>query len=196
MITSSDIVQQCVEMLSSAPFFLLLSQLTGLQLNPGNVIGVPSSSKGKSEPETNTDASDTVVEKEQESEEESSEESELDEAPSNDEEVDSADLGDSSADDGVGVFLGNEDDGVAGCSNRSVLNGESDGPCCHVAVRQWTAGSYTLLHDTNPENTEFALDCQLFFGCEGECYIPMCVSICLCLSFSLVCSWLALLHSQ
>ncbi|XP_067906049.1 prolyl 3-hydroxylase OGFOD1 [Heterodontus francisci] len=40
-------------------------------------------------------------------------------------------------------------------------------PVCRGELRQWRNGYYTLVHDTNVENSEFALDLLLCCGCEG-----------------------------
>ncbi|XP_078400122.1 prolyl 3-hydroxylase OGFOD1 isoform X1 [Cetorhinus maximus] len=40
-------------------------------------------------------------------------------------------------------------------------------PVCRGELRHWRNGYYTLIHDTNVENSEFALDLLLCFGCEG-----------------------------
>ncbi|XP_051884091.1 prolyl 3-hydroxylase OGFOD1 isoform X2 [Pristis pectinata] len=44
---------------------------------------------------------------------------------------------------------------------------ESSVPVCQGELRHWKNGYYTLIHDTNVENTEFALDLLLSCGCEG-----------------------------
>lgn len=40
-------------------------------------------------------------------------------------------------------------------------------PCCHGNIRRWTHGCYTLVHDTDPEGAEFALDVLLYVGGRG-----------------------------
>ena len=45
---------------------------------------------------------------------------------------------------------------------------ESKGnPRCRSEVRRWQQGDYTLVHDTNTEGAEFALDAVLFCACRG-----------------------------
>ncbi|XP_071952264.1 prolyl 3-hydroxylase OGFOD1-like [Antedon mediterranea] len=39
-------------------------------------------------------------------------------------------------------------------------------PSCHGDVRRWRHGDYTLLHDTDTEGSEFALDAVLYFNCK------------------------------
>lgn len=41
-------------------------------------------------------------------------------------------------------------------------------PVCCGEVRQWSHGSYTLLHDGEAARAEYALDLVLPFGCKGE----------------------------
>lgn len=42
---------------------------------------------------------------------------------------------------------------------------------CRSEVRKWTQGSYTLVHDTDSEGQEFALDTMLFCSCKGELHV-------------------------
>lgn len=44
----------------------------------------------------------------------------------------------------------------------------SSEPCCHGDVYRWSHGCYTLIHDSDPEMLEMALDAMLFFNCDGE----------------------------
>ena len=46
-------------------------------------------------------------------------------------------------------------------------------PRCHGEIRRWQHGSYTLVHDTDSEGFEFALDCMLFCSCKGEYPLEM-----------------------
>ncbi|KAL3869659.1 hypothetical protein ACJMK2_042324 [Sinanodonta woodiana] len=39
--------------------------------------------------------------------------------------------------------------------------------CCHCEVRQWSHGSYTLVHDEDSEGSEYALDLIFYLGGEG-----------------------------
>nr|XP_033797183.1 prolyl 3-hydroxylase OGFOD1 [Geotrypetes seraphini] len=39
-------------------------------------------------------------------------------------------------------------------------------PVCRGELRRWGHGNYTLMHDTDTDHAEFALDLLLFFGCE------------------------------
>ncbi len=41
-------------------------------------------------------------------------------------------------------------------------------PTCKCEVRKWAHGDYTLVHDTDAELSEFALDAMLFCSCKGE----------------------------
>ena len=41
-------------------------------------------------------------------------------------------------------------------------------PSCHGDIRRWGHGCYTLIHDTDPEGAEFALDALLYIGGKGE----------------------------
>ncbi|CAH3036274.1 unnamed protein product [Porites lobata] len=40
-------------------------------------------------------------------------------------------------------------------------------PSCHGDIRRWGHGFYTLIHDTDPEGAEFALDALLYIGGKG-----------------------------
>ena len=39
---------------------------------------------------------------------------------------------------------------------------------CRSEVRRWQQGCYTLVHDTDTEGLEFALDLVLYVGCQGN----------------------------
>ncbi|XP_039618947.1 prolyl 3-hydroxylase OGFOD1 [Polypterus senegalus] len=43
---------------------------------------------------------------------------------------------------------------------------EPSTPGCRGELQRWQHGNYTLIHDTDPGNTEFALDLLLYFNCE------------------------------
>ena len=45
---------------------------------------------------------------------------------------------------------------------------EASTPRCRAEVRKWTHGCYTLLHDTDTEGSEFALDASVFFNTHGQ----------------------------
>ncbi|XP_015259089.1 PREDICTED: prolyl 3-hydroxylase OGFOD1 [Cyprinodon variegatus] len=65
----------------------------------------------------------------------------------------------------------NEEEEVAGTSAESSTAGASNGgkklstPVCCGEVRRWSHGSYTLLHDAEAAQAEYALDLILPFGC-------------------------------
>lgn len=63
----------------------------------------------------------------------------------------------------------------AGANNYTDTPGESTARC-RQAVRRWGRGDYTLLHDTDNEGSEYALDAMLFFACQGQGYFiyPVC----------------------
>ncbi|XP_078527691.1 prolyl 3-hydroxylase OGFOD1 [Lissotriton helveticus] len=44
---------------------------------------------------------------------------------------------------------------------------KSSVPVSRGELRHWRNGHYTLIHDTDTDNCEFALDLLLFFGCDG-----------------------------
>ncbi|XP_077862401.1 prolyl 3-hydroxylase OGFOD1-like [Saccoglossus kowalevskii] len=46
-------------------------------------------------------------------------------------------------------------------------------PRCRSEVRRWRHGSYTLLHDTDTEGAEYALDCMLFLNCNGKAVLQV-----------------------
>ncbi|CAN9507040.1 unnamed protein product [Ophioblennius macclurei] len=62
-----------------------------------------------------------------------------------------------------------EDGGATGSSTNSSANAskekEPSTPVCSGEVRRWTHGSYTLLHDGEAAQAEYALDLVLPFGC-------------------------------
>ena len=152
-------------MMSSAPFFLLLSQLTGLDLKPEHVEGVPSSGhEGGKETGEDGDTGEQAEESEEEEESDGdNEESDFEDC----EDVDSEEGGEDSVESSASASNGCSAQDNQGDDGEECAGGH-DGPSCHVTVRRWSAGSYTLLHDTDPEKCEFALDSRLFFACDGE----------------------------
>lgn len=46
-------------------------------------------------------------------------------------------------------------------------------PVCSGEVRRWSHGGYTLLHDGEAAQAEYALDLVLPFGCAGLCPITI-----------------------
>ncbi|XP_052257592.1 prolyl 3-hydroxylase OGFOD1-like [Dreissena polymorpha] len=69
-----------------------------------------------------------------------------------------------------GIEEGEEEQGGASCSktNKNEKDKSEDKLCasrCRSEVRHWSPGSYTLVHDTNTEGAEFALDLVLYVGC-------------------------------
>ncbi|XP_066569624.1 prolyl 3-hydroxylase OGFOD1 [Amia ocellicauda] len=113
-------VRECWELLSSEPFFLLLSNFTGLKLH--------------------FLASGSEEEEEEEKEKEEEEEGET-----------------------VGVSK-------ATASTHGNPPGENamepSVPLCLGELRRWGHGDYTVVHDTDLHNAEFALDLLFYCGCE------------------------------
>ncbi|KAI1890001.1 hypothetical protein AGOR_G00168710 [Albula goreensis] len=59
-----------------------------------------------------------------------------------------------------------------GQKEKTKTSKEPSTPVCRGELRRWGHGDYTLLHDTDQGNTEFALDLLLYCGCEdwqSEC---------------------------
>lgn len=52
-------------------------------------------------------------------------------------------------------------------TNKKTDDALERGPCCHGSVRRWAHDCYTLVHDTDPEGAEFALDALLYLGGSG-----------------------------
>uniref|UniRef100_A0A3B3RAC8 Prolyl 3-hydroxylase OGFOD1 n=1 Tax=Paramormyrops kingsleyae TaxID=1676925 RepID=A0A3B3RAC8_9TELE len=54
------------------------------------------------------------------------------------------------------------------CSKRNERKSkEPSTPVCRGELRRWGTGDYTLIHDTDLDNMEFALDLLLYCGCEN-----------------------------
>jgi hypothetical protein len=49
----------------------------------------------------------------------------------------------------------------------SIAGKPEKNPRCRGAVRRWKQGCYTLIHDTDSEGAEYALDTMLFCDCRG-----------------------------
>lgn len=63
--------------------------------------------------------------------------------------------------------------------NMCIYTLEPSTPVCSGEVRRWSHGSYTLLHDGEAAQAEYALDLVLPFGCAGLCpttfsHFPFC----------------------
>ncbi|XP_006000793.1 prolyl 3-hydroxylase OGFOD1 isoform X2 [Latimeria chalumnae] len=139
-----EILRQCMELLHSEPMFLLLSNFTGLKLH-----FLASSNE----------------EDEDEEAESSSDSSQHAEASSSRREV-------AGAPPGANIEVKERDTELDGQQAVSQLGkrgteAKESVPVCRGELRHWRHGHYTLLHDTDVENAEFALDLLLFCGCEG-----------------------------
>jgi len=53
-------------------------------------------------------------------------------------------------------------------TNQKTNDASERGPYCHGSIRRWAHGCYTLVHDTDPEGAEFALDALLYVGGSGK----------------------------
>ncbi|XP_078354565.1 prolyl 3-hydroxylase OGFOD1-like isoform X2 [Oculina patagonica] len=60
-----------------------------------------------------------------------------------------------------------DDDEGSKDTDKKKGNASERGPCCHGSIRRWAHGCYTLVHDTDPEGAEFALDVMLYVGGSG-----------------------------
>jgi len=60
-----------------------------------------------------------------------------------------------------------DDDQGSKDTNQKTNDASERGPCCHGSIRRWAHGCYTLVHDTDPEGAEFALDALLYVGGSG-----------------------------
>ena len=57
------------------------------------------------------------------------------------------------------------------CKVLKLITHVTDNECtsrCRSEVRRWQQGCYTLVHDTDTEGLEFALDLVLYVGCQGN----------------------------
>jgi len=52
--------------------------------------------------------------------------------------------------------------------SKNTCKKKAGAPSCHGNTRRWAHGCYTLVHDTDPEGAEFALDVLLYVGGKGE----------------------------
>ncbi|XP_072374644.1 prolyl 3-hydroxylase OGFOD1 isoform X1 [Scyliorhinus torazame] len=134
-----DILAKCMELFCSEALFLLLSNFTGLKLH------FLASSDNNDEDE---------------------QEDELEESDGHEHACSSTEKGNKSD-------LTEDDQRKEGDKigpNKVEMPGESPKnpsvPVCRGELRHWKNGHYTLIHDTNVENSEFALDLLLYCGCE------------------------------
>ncbi|XP_033896237.3 prolyl 3-hydroxylase OGFOD1 isoform X2 [Acipenser ruthenus] len=61
---------------------------------------------------------------------------------------------------------GNSIDGLEEKEAPGKTMEEPSAPVCRGELRRWRHGDYTIVHDTDVGNAEFALDLLLFLGCE------------------------------
>ncbi|MGH0166668.1 UNVERIFIED_CONTAM: hypothetical protein FKN15_066872 [Acipenser sinensis] len=61
---------------------------------------------------------------------------------------------------------GNSIDGLEEKEAPGKTTEEPSAPVCRGELRRWQHGDYTIIHDTDVGNAEFALDLLLFLGCE------------------------------
>ncbi|XP_059145814.1 prolyl 3-hydroxylase OGFOD1-like [Physella acuta] len=61
-----------------------------------------------------------------------------------------------------------DDTNAAGSSAGSSSSGAASNPKCRSEVRRWEHGCYTLAHDTDVDNLDFALDLMLYVGCDKD----------------------------
>ncbi|XP_038068224.1 prolyl 3-hydroxylase OGFOD1-like [Patiria miniata] len=63
----------------------------------------------------------------------------------------------------------NSADGTTGEDGVVIVNSpRASNPRCRAQVRRWRHGCYTLLHDTDTEGSEFALDAVIHFNCPED----------------------------
>ncbi|XP_067853520.1 prolyl 3-hydroxylase OGFOD1 [Heptranchias perlo] len=145
-----DILAKCMELFCSEAMFLLLSNFTGLKLH---FLAA-----------SNDEDDDEEEEEKEEEEEGEVEASDVNEHASSSTEKDiKSDSTDHEGDgSSEGEKVGTKENEAPGESPRN-----PGVPVCRGELRHWRNGYYTLIHDTNVENSEFALDLQLCCGCEG-----------------------------
>jgi prolyl 3-hydroxylase /prolyl 3,4-dihydroxylase len=116
-----EIVQQCINFLKSDAMFLLLSNVTNLNLHHLSEID------GK-----------------EEEKEECDDDAHLDKSPK--------------------ASSSNTQNGRV--KEASSTKKPPSDPKCRSEIRRWRQGNYTLIHDNDPGQSEFALDARLFFNCK------------------------------
>ncbi|XP_075392903.1 prolyl 3-hydroxylase OGFOD1 isoform X1 [Tenrec ecaudatus] len=138
--TLPGVLRDCMELLHSEAFFLLLSNFTGLKLHflaPSDDDEVADGKEG----EVASTAAGT-----EEGASPSSSEPENGPGPTGNTSQQSD---------------GQTDSAAEGIDAKNELNV----PMCHGELRHWQTGHYTLIHDNS--QAEFALDLLLYCGCEG-----------------------------
>ncbi|XP_078067238.1 prolyl 3-hydroxylase OGFOD1 [Mustelus asterias] len=135
-----DILAKCMELFHSEAMFLLLSNFTGLKLHFL----------------ASSDSNDDEDEQEDEEEESDGHEQACSSTAK-------GSKADSTEDDRrrKGDKVGPKEVEMPGESPK-----DPSVPVCRGELRHWRNGFYTLIHDTNVENSEFALDLLLCCGCE------------------------------
>ncbi|XP_033118300.1 prolyl 3-hydroxylase OGFOD1-like [Anneissia japonica] len=137
-----SIVQQCLCVMRSEMMFLLLSNFTALKLHPL----APDQERSDDEEEGNSGKRSDKEEWNDQKVNDQGESTEQDESSKKKQLPNSDDAGETSE------------------SSKSLSTDQI--PSCHGDVRRWQHGDYTLLHDTDTEGSEFALDAIVYFNCK------------------------------
>uniref|UniRef100_V9KLK0 Prolyl 3-hydroxylase OGFOD1 n=1 Tax=Callorhinchus milii TaxID=7868 RepID=V9KLK0_CALMI len=140
-----DILAQCMKLFRSEAMFLLLSNFTGLKLH---LLAASNEDEEEEEEtgETSSEAKSSAI---------------------NGHECSSTEI------DGKPEAMDQREDEIGDGESGTKENEESGEkkkpsvPMCRGELRHWRNGYYTLIHDTNVENSEFALDLLLFCRCKG-----------------------------
>ncbi|KAL4236381.1 Prolyl 3-hydroxylase ogfod1 [Mactra antiquata] len=135
-------VQTCINLLKSDALFLMLSNMTGLKLH--ELAGESSESESNDSNDDDNDDNNSGQLPGRSSDQTVQEESSAGESVSNK----------SSAGEKVCREISAERE-VKPCTSR-----------CRTEVRHWTHKCYTLVHDTDTEKSEYALDLVLYIGVE------------------------------
>ncbi|XP_060693815.1 prolyl 3-hydroxylase OGFOD1 isoform X1 [Hemiscyllium ocellatum] len=135
-----DILAKCMELFSSEAMFLLLSNFTGLKLH------------FLAASNNDADEKDSEIEEHDGHEHPCSSIEKRNKCDSTERKDDT--------NEGEDVKPKKIEDPGESSKNPNV-------PVCRGELRYWRNGYYTLIHDTNVENSEFALDLLLYCGCEG-----------------------------
>ncbi|XP_029464570.1 prolyl 3-hydroxylase OGFOD1 isoform X2 [Rhinatrema bivittatum] len=137
-----DVLRDCMELFQSEAMFLLLSNLTGLKLH---FLASDDEEEDREEEETEGIAAERTSDcAEQNS-------TKLEQGESSQENKDK--------DNQL-----NQYEQVSGTEQKDKI--KPSGPVCNGELRHWGHGHYTLMHDTDADHSEFALDLLLFCGCQ------------------------------
>ncbi|XP_063962923.1 prolyl 3-hydroxylase OGFOD1-like [Lytechinus pictus] len=161
------VIHECLSVMQSEQMFLLLSNFTALRLH-----SQAPCSDDDDEEEDDEDKKEDMVNgtgEKLQSKEDESESATMTVVQDGDRRGEETRLGEKQSDEMKDEEQGSSQKDDINLADGVVIKmkGQASIPRCRAEVRRWSHGCYTLLHDTDTEGSEFALDASVFFDAKG-----------------------------